>query len=63
MWGPRREGAPLKVAASGVWDPVQRVAHHLVESGVQQPQIIAIEAKPWHTSQGEWGAAKKIMGG
>jgi hypothetical protein len=23
MWGPRREGAPLKVAASGVWVPIQ----------------------------------------
>jgi hypothetical protein len=25
----------MKEAASGVWDPVQRGAHHLVESGVQ----------------------------
>jgi hypothetical protein len=28
----------MKVAASGVWDLVQRGAHYLVESGVQHPQ-------------------------
>jgi hypothetical protein len=53
----------MKVAASGVWDPVQRGAHHLVESGVQQPQSQPLRPKAWHTSQGEWGAAKEIKGG
>jgi hypothetical protein len=35
---------------SGLWDPVQRGAHHLVESGVQPKggtPISAIEAQTW----------------
>jgi hypothetical protein len=53
----------MKVAASGVWDPVQRGAHHLVESGVQQPQSQPLRPKAWHTSQGNGGIAKEIKGG
>jgi len=53
----------LKVAASGVWDPVQRGVHHLVESGIQQPQSQPLRPKVGHTSQGKWGVAKEIRGG
>jgi hypothetical protein len=48
----------MKEAASGVWDPVQRGAHHLVESGVQPkgaPQSQPLRPKAGHTSQGKWG--------
>jgi hypothetical protein len=42
----------------GLWDPVQRGAHHLVESGVQPKrgtQSQPLRPKAGHTSQGKWG--------
>jgi hypothetical protein len=35
--------------------------HLLVESGVQQPQLSSIEAKPWDTCQRGWEAAREIV--
>jgi hypothetical protein len=53
----------MKVAASEVWDLVQRGAHHLVESGVQQSQSQPLRPKDGHTSQGKWWATREIKGG